>query len=60
VLRAKNQAILEEVTKYKKQIKEIQTKIDFIRDVLKASFNYLDLPKTNKDFLLLSNSELTD
>jgi cell division protein FtsB len=55
VLRAKNQAILEEVTKYKKQIKEIQTKIDFIRDILKASFNYLDLPKTNKDFLLLSN-----
>ena len=55
VLRAKNQAILEEVTKYEKEIGEIQTKIDFIRDVLKASFNYLDLPKTNKDFLLLSN-----
>ena len=54
VLRAKNQAILEEVTKYEKQIGEIQTKIDFIRDVLKTSFNYLDLPKTNKDFLLLS------
>jgi len=54
VIRVKNQAILDEVTKYKKQIGEIQTKIDFIRAVLKASFNYLDLSKTNKDLLLLS------